>query len=190
LPLADSLGELEAAEGYLAALLAGSATTASLVVGRHGETVGLDGTSKSLGGPADLEWLRFLRANAEVVLTSGKNFRDESYRMPRSADLAVLSRKVGEDALRAELPQRFLVLRSGGYFEALTELHQRGYKRVHIEFGPSGLLELVKVGVPLWISSQYPEGIGKLAESMNLHVEPLVKFEDLHIALGRSAAWQ
>jgi hypothetical protein len=54
--------------------------------------LGPDGTSKSLGGQADFDWFVSVRRRAEVVLTSGKSYVDETYRAPVNAELAVFSR--------------------------------------------------------------------------------------------------
>jgi len=141
----------------LDAMISGFRFTASLVVDRNGSSIGPNGNSQGLGNATDLELLKALRRNSEVVLTSGKTFRADKYRFPSSADLAVLTR----EGVSIAVPEgRRLILLSGGYQRSFEELRD-AYGAVHVEFGEAGIRELSSNGHldALFVSSTSASGV-------------------------------
>lgn len=65
---------------------------ASLVVDIAGNTIGADGTSKTVGNHTDLQLLLALRAKASVIVTTGKTARAEGYKPSRFAPIAFITR--------------------------------------------------------------------------------------------------
>ena len=184
--LTDQFGFFEESNAILfRELAAGFRITASLVCDSTGNTVSSLGSSKGLGNETDLSLLVALRRQAQVVLTSGLTFRADEYRFPMRADLAVLTTKPIEMAVPTG--QRLLVL-SSGYKEAVAQLQAEGYSRIHIEYGVTGIKEIVTGGVldALFLSSRSAEGIAALAESLNL-TPTLIELADLYVGL---VAWQ
>ena len=190
----DSIGEFfpEPAE-YFKALCSGFEITASLVVDKDGLTVNSSGNSKGIGNAVDLALLIALRKNANLVLTSGLTFRNEAYKMPKNADLAVFSRKAidfsgleipeGRDAIAIGAQE------AGSYLEALDACLGRGYKGIHIEFGERGIMELFEHGRidALFISSLHPDGLERFLERM--HFSPVLRIEIQGLNIGL-LAWQ
>lgn len=161
--------------------------TSSLVVGAQGEHKGPDGTSRSLGGKADFEWFVSLRSQAQVILTSGKTFRDESYRKPKSAELAVFSKSATETKVDFEVihlgPQH-----AKSFYEAVEHLKTLGFDRIHCEFGPTGFVSLAqKQIVASLLSSASPDGIECFTTEHNLEYE-LLSSNGLSIARVGSVA--
>lgn len=141
----------------LEALISGFRFTASLVVDPKGSSIGPNGNSKGLGNATDLELLKALRRNSKVVLTSGRTFRADQYRFPSAADLAVLTR----EGVSITVPEdRRLLLLSGGYQSSFEELRD-AYGAVHVEFGETGIRELVSNRYldALFISSTSADGV-------------------------------
>lgn len=165
-------------------LVSGFDITASLVANSNGETVGSDGSSRGLGNATDLTLLKALRRKSDLVLTSGSTFRADEYRFPTSGNLAVLSRtKVSIDVPSG---REFHAL-SEGYVESLVEMKKR-YRRIHVEFGERGILDLVSKGGldALFISSIEQKGVKLLAMRLGVSI---IEFElsDLFVGL---VAWQ
>jgi hypothetical protein len=182
----DSFGSYRlASPSFFKQLVSGFAVTASLVCDEQGRTVSPLGSSKGLGNATDLELLIALRRQANVILTSGATFRADEYRFPRSADLAVLSRQ----SVDIEVPAgRKLHLIASGFGEAIDELLNRQYGRIHVEYGLAGITEVVAKGLldALFLSSKSRDGVQRL--SKNLGVEPtFIELSDLYIGL---VAWQ
>jgi hypothetical protein len=186
--LNDALGTAEVSVSFLAGLVSGDNLTASLVCGPNGEFIGPDGSSTQLGGATDLTWLKALRANAEIAITSGKTFRAENYRMPKTADLAVFT-KAGIDVtgLNPKPGQHFELItpgEAGTFADAIKHLGAIGYRKIHIEFGSSGIAELLASGVKftLWLSSQSEDGIRSACQQLG--VEPIIecKLDDLYLS--------
>jgi hypothetical protein len=141
----DSFGSYRlASPSFFKQLVSGFAVTASLVCDEQGRTVSPLGSSKGLGNATDLELLIALRRQANVILTSGATFRADEYRFPRSADLAVLSRQ----SVDIEVPAgRKFHLIASGFGEAIDELLNRQYGRIHVEYGLAGITEVVAKGL-------------------------------------------
>ncbi len=182
----DSIGSYPTDAGeYFRVLVSGFAVTASLVSDQHGNTVSTDGSSAGLGNDTDRSLLVALRRQSEVILTSGKTFRCDRYRFPKHADLAVLSNQ----GLDISVPDgQKLILSHQGYQQALMDLRSKGYKRVHVEYGITGIRALIEAKAidALLLSSRHKSGVLNLA--MALKVEPiLLELEDLYVGL---VAWQ
>jgi hypothetical protein len=164
--------------------------TCSFVVGDKGQVMSASGDSKGLGNPADLELLKTLRANCEIVLTSGLTARVENYRMPKHADLAIFTKHgVSNLGLKPKAGQKLQLLTPPlvkSYFEALLALKTK-YEAIHVEFGPTGAMA-VRNQVDLFVvSSIHEQGAAAFLEALDL--SPLTSFltEDLFIttAVGR-----
>jgi riboflavin biosynthesis pyrimidine reductase len=166
-------------------LVSGFTITASLVSDESGNTVSSQGSSAGLGNETDLSLLVALRRKSQVILTSGKTFRSDRYKFPKNADLAVLTNQ----DLNIPVPDgQQLILSNLSYQQALSDLMVRGYKRVHVEYGITGIRALLatKSLDALLISSRAETGVLTLARE--LKVEPiLLELEDLYVGL---VAWQ
>jgi riboflavin biosynthesis pyrimidine reductase len=182
----DSIGSYPtAADEDFRELVSGFAITASLVSDQHGKTVSNDGSSTGLGNSTDLSLLVALRRQAQVILTSGKTFRSDRYKFPKQADLAVLTNH--ELDIAAPTGQK-LIVSNLGYQQTLTDLKLSGYKRVHVEYGITGIRALLEAKAldALLLSSRDKSGV--LALALELQVEPiLLELEDLYVGL---VAWQ
>jgi hypothetical protein len=182
----DSIGSYPtAADEYFRELVSGFAITASLVSDQHGNTVSSQGSSAGLGNSTDLSLLVALRRQSQVILTSGKTFISDRYRFPKHADLAVLTNQ--ELDISIPIGQK-LIVSNLGYQQNLTDLMLSGYKRVHVEYGITGIRALLEAKAldALLLSSRDKSGV--LALALELKVEPLLlKLEDLYVGL---VAWQ
>lgn len=166
------------------ALTSGLPLTLSLVVDEFGTTINDQGNSSGIGNQTDLELLKALRLNADVVLTSGKTFRADSYKFPKSADLAVLSRF--EPQIAVPVGRRFSWLRVG-FVESVTDLRAAGYERIQVEYGASGLEALLESNLPLtlFLSSTSAQGLNIFLRKHDLQAWQL-KVNDLFLAV---VAW-
>lgn len=190
----DSIGEFypEPSE-YFIGLTSGFKITASLVVDKNAHTVNLAGNSKGIGNAVDLALLIALRKNAELVLTSGLTFRNDAYKMPKNADLAVFSSQA-TDFSGLVIPEGRNAIwigpqQASDYMEALDVCLGRGYKNIHIEFGERGIRELFENQRidALFISSIYPDGFEGFCEGMGL--SPVIRTEIQGLSVGL-VAWQ
>jgi hypothetical protein len=182
----DSNGSYPTATGeYFRELVSGFAITASLVSDQQGNTVSTEGSSAGLGNSTDLALLAALRRQSQVILTSGKTFRNDRYKFPKHADLAVLTNQ----AVGALAPEgQKLIVSNLGYQKTLTDLILSGYNTVHVEYGITGIRALVESNAldALLLSSRDKPGV--LALAKDLKVEPvLLELEDLYVGL---VAWQ
>ncbi len=182
----DSIGSYPVeADEFFRELTSGFQVTASLVADENGNTVSSEGNSSGLGNSTDLSLLVALRRKSQVILTTGKTFRSDRYKFPKYADLAVLT--IQELKLSAPEGQE-LILSNLGYLQTLTDLRLKGYKRVHVEYGITGISALVKAKAldALLLSSREKSGVLALASELN--VKPLLlALEDLYVGL---VAWQ
>ena len=156
--------------------------TASLVVDDLGSATGPDGTSRGVGNQTDFELLVYLRRRSEVVLTSGLTALRENYKMPKAADLAILTSRSPEDF---DIPsnQANLLFVSGGYIPSFQALRGLGYMRIHTEFGPAGFSALAASNeVDAVLSSLSQAGLEAFCNKQELEVETMLQFEELHIA--------
>ena len=186
LQVTDSLGSYPTdTPSFFKELVSGYSVTASLVADEYGNTVSSLGNSSGLGNATDLSLLIALRRKSQVILTTGKTFRSDQYKFPKLADLAVLTEQVLDISVPAG---QKLIVASGGYHQALLDLQRSDYKRVHIEYGITGVRALLEAKAldALFLSSRSKSGFLALASELN--VEPLViSLEDLYVGL---VAWQ
>ncbi len=164
--------------------------TASLVVSATGSAVSEQGTSKGLGNATDLSLLKWFRNRSEIVLTSGKTAELENYRLPSTAQLAILSRtdriyqSLGQDKTKVIFLENL-----DSFGSAIEELRTRGYERIHCEFGPTGFVDLVNQNLTAgFVSSVDVMGIELFAKEHELLVGTVEEFGgDLLVArlLGR-----
>ena len=178
---------------YFKGFVSGFSLTASLVVDQNGSTVTAAGDSKGIGDSVDLALLIALRRQSELVLTSGLTFRQEVYKMPKNADLAVFSRNP-VDFSGLDLPEGANSFWIGpekaiGYLQALDVCRSLGYEAVHIEFGEQGISELYsqKRIDALFISSVHPAGLERFIARMGY--SPLMRTEISGLSIGL-VAWQ
>jgi len=184
--VSDTFGTYRTANGeYFRELVSGFSITASLVSDVAGNTVSSEGSSTGLGNETDLSLLVAMRRKSQVILTSGKTYRSDRYKFPKNADLAVLTNQ----DMDISIPDgQQLILSNLGYQQALSDLVVRGYKRVHVEYGITGIRALLesKSLDALLLSSRAESGV--LALGRELEVEPiLLQLEDLYVGL---VAWQ
>jgi len=160
--------------------------TASLVVDEVGSHIGPDGTSKSLGGESDFELLMLFRKRAGTVLTTGLTARTENYRLPSSALLVILTRSSAE-----KLPKQLQdkQVRLIGNETALTpaesvqELVTSSPTPIHIEFGPTALIETLRSrsDVRAFVSSEYETGAVAFMSKWNLYPVGAFRFKNLYV---------
>jgi riboflavin biosynthesis pyrimidine reductase len=159
-----------------------------LVCSPSGEFVDSSGSSKDLGGQVDKLWLGALRSGVDVVLTSGRTFRAEQYRMPKRADLAVLSRlSVDQSNLVLSEGQSVIEFTDSDYAKAAVELANNGLKRIHIEFGPTGISALVQSAFEfnLWLSGLSDTAVELGARKLGLEAQIIARVDGLSIARAR-----
>lgn len=181
----DAFGSFTApAADYFSHLVSGFAITASLVCDESGNTISSNGSSTGLGNDTDLALLIALRRQAQVIVTSGKTLRADNYRFPKFADLAVLtSHKV--DIVAPEGQK--LILSSSGYVQMINDLSRSDYTRMHVEYGVTGIKELIAKNAldALLLSSKRLSGVEALAGE--LKVSPIIiQLDDLYVGL---VAW-
>lgn|GEM_PF-245876 len=191
--IADSLGTLEQQElSYLSAVLAGFNVTASLVVDSSGSTVNENGNSRGIGGAMDLELLKCLRRQAQIVYTSGKTARAEGEIRPKKKDLAVLSRKPSTDTYGAGTGKVFNMgplsgpgLEAHSVEQGLKILRGKDYQKIHCEFGIAGSFELLdkKALDVLVISCEAGSGATKFAQDNNLGIAAQFGVEELTVLM-------
>ena len=149
--------------------------TASLVVSPTGSAVSTNGTSRGLGNETDLALLKWFRARSQIVLTSGKTAELENYRYPSRTELAILSRSQRNyDSLAKDREKVLFLSGVETYLQAIDELTNLGFQRIHCEFGPSGFVDLVNEGkVDGFVSSVEASGIERFAQLHNLSAAKL-----------------
>ena len=161
--------------------------TCSFVVGEDGQVVDDQGGSKGLGNQTDLELLKALRANAEVVLTSGLTARVEEYRMPRHADLAIFTRRgVAGLNLKPKAGQKLQILTPplvNSYREAIDAVRSK-YATIHVEFGPAGARAIKDQIEVFVISSVHESGLSKFLAELELTETDRFFTPDLFITLA------
>ena len=87
----------------------------SLVISLDGQLCGPDGSSRSISGPEDLEWLRVLRASSDAVVTGASTAAREQYKPIRVPERYAEVRKQHGLAEHPEL----VILRSSDDFDAI-----------------------------------------------------------------------
>lgn len=96
--------------------------TLSLVLSLDGQLCGPDGSSRSISGPEDLEWLRRLRAASDAVIVGAATAAAEGYRDIRIRPEFAPARAA---AGMAEHPQLVILHRSDIFSEVLQEVGSR-----------------------------------------------------------------
>ncbi len=172
----------------LQALISVAKLTTCLVVDKHGSSVNAFGNSAGIGNESDLALLRFIRAQSEIVLTSGKTARADDIRMPRAADLAIFT-AAGVQSLRLEPKgDQSLVLigseQATNYLEALSHIRNLGYQNIQIEFGISGLSEVLQEIDVCVISGQDRAGVELFLEQQQIIPSQWFELKDLFVAVG------
>lgn len=187
--LLDPLGSATVSSGILDSFVSGASISASLVVSDQGLFSGEHGTSKTLSDPVDKLWLSALRRHSQIVLTSGKTFRVEQYRMPKTADLAVLTTKELDTSRLEPRPEQSLhLLKSSASFEgSITDLQAVGYTRIHVEFGPTGIKALLasELRFTLFLSGPSFEALELAAKNLGAKASQLCVVDGLHLAKAR-----
>jgi hypothetical protein len=148
----------------LAALVAESFDSAlvhSIALDSAGNYYGEDQSSKSISDASDNEWLMFLRSKADLIVTSGKTFRAESYRQSRFCPIVVISRTVSQtiDSDTSRFPISFSTL------EDCIDLIKRSGK-VLLESGPNLAVELASRGKDIVIALSCPRAISEIEIEM------------------------
>ncbi len=147
----DSFGEISTSDSlfrfYLQGLTSGIQVTASLV-SRSGQALDSKSGSSTISWPEDKQLLAALRRNAELVLTTGATARAENLRMPKSAKLAVISNSGDLSGTRLDPTDPNLMILSGhgDSSEYIDHLASLGYKRMHVEYGPSTMVRALGSG--------------------------------------------
>ena len=161
----------------LEGLIRAASITSSFVVDSEGAVATPAGSSLGIGNPTDKKLLSALRANAQIVLTSGQTARADNYRMPKTADLAILTRTGVEDLNLVPKPgQELHILGTevGGFVGALKHMQAIGYERIHVEYGPTGFAQAQPLIDLVVVSGIEEAGVQKFAESNSL--TPKTKF--------------
>ena len=148
----------------LAALVAESFDSAlvhSIALDSAGNYYGEDQSSKSISDASDNEWLMFLRSKADLIVTSGKTFRAESYRQSRFCPIVVISRTVSQtiDSDTSRFPIFFSTL------EDCIDLIKRS-RKVLLESGPNLAVELASRGKDIVIALSCPRAISEIEIEM------------------------
>ena len=151
-------------DDQLAALVAESFDSAlvhSIALDSAGNYYGEDQSSKSISDASDYEWLMFLRSKADLIVTSGKTFRAESYRQSRFCPIVVISRTVSQtiDSDTSRFPISFSTL------EDCIDLIKRSGK-VLLESGPNLAVELASRGKDIVIALSCPRAISEIEIEM------------------------
>lgn len=153
------------------------------MVGSQGEVANPEGGSSGIGNTTDKKLLGALRANAEIVLTSGKTARLERYRMPKSADLAIFTNQgVEELCLTPSPPQQLIVFgqeHAVSFSDAIDYLKTIGYQRIHLEFGPTGYVSCTSRIEKTFLSSIGRVGLERFCKVFGLSPEQEFDLGDL-----------
>jgi riboflavin biosynthesis pyrimidine reductase len=105
-----------------------------MVAGSDGSFVDTKGSSRGISNNLDRDLLIHLRTLSDIVVTGGATARLEQYRKPKTASLAIISRRHVEisDAIALTPPESSQVA-----VWSLQELRRLGFNRVLLEVGPS-----------------------------------------------------
>ena len=108
--------------------------------------------------------------------------------MPKRADLAVLSRlSVDQSNLVLREGQSVIEFTDSDYAKAAVELANNGLKRIHIEFGPTGISALVQSAFEfnLWLSGLSDTAVELGARKLGLEAQIIARVDGLSIARAR-----
>lgn len=157
---------------------------ATLVSNEYGLIVGQEGNSSGIGNQVDLQLLMALRSKADVICTTGRTARAESYKASRFAPLAFLTKS--RDSL-AEIPA---VVEPGSHENIFLEPHDRldAFNWANTELKNMGLTAILFEGGPssleaLWLAdmpAQLVFSIANCKEAENV---------DILAILGKALPW-
>lgn len=191
--ITDSLGAFEQPDhSYLSGSVSGFNVTASLVVDALGSTLGAFGNSRGIGGSMDLQLLKSLRRQTQIVYTSGKTARAEGDIRPKKKDLAVLSRAVTSETYGSGIgkvlslgPASVPGLDARSVIHGLEILKKKGYQKIHCEFGIEGTFELLEKNAldVLVISCEDGDGANRFTQHHNFAIAAKFKIERLTVLL-------
>lgn len=122
-----------------------AAVTLSLVISLDGQLCGRDGSSRSISGPEDLEWLRRLRASVATVIVGAATAEAERYQPIVSRPEYVPAREAAGLAANPDL----VIIRRTDDFAAV--LHGAG-TRVLLEAGVRLHTALADAVDRVWLS--------------------------------------
>lgn len=108
----------------------------NLVQGQDGVTADPSGSSRGISNPDDRQLLLHLRTLADVVLTDGETARLERYKVPKTSDLAVFTRK-GYVPEPGNSNHRLIEISDETLAGAVDVLKTLGYRRILLEAGPN-----------------------------------------------------
>lgn len=151
-------------DGQLAGLVAESFDSAlvhSIALDSAGNYYGEDQSSKSISDASDNEWLMFLRSKANLIVTSGKTFRAESYRQSRFCPIVVISRTVSQtiDSDTSRFPISFSTLE-----DCIDLIKLSG--NVLLESGPNLAVELASRGKDIVMALSCPRALSEIEIEM------------------------
>ena len=118
------------------------AVRANLVQGGGGTFVDANGSSRGISNDQDRARLLQLRQLCDVLVTDGETARLENYGVPKSCDLAVITKR-GFTPRQSDTEHHYIELNLSPAI-AIAELEQRGYKSILLEVGPALLTEIFK----------------------------------------------
>jgi hypothetical protein len=142
---------------FVECIPAWSGWLATIVSNEVGLLVGQDGNSKGIGNQVDLQLLMALRSKTDVICTTGRTARAESYKASRFAPLAFLTKS------SESLSQIPAVVEPGShenifiepstdidpFIWANTVFNNMGLKSILFEGGPSSLEHLWLADLPV-----------------------------------------
>ena len=108
----------------------------NLVQGPGGVIADETGSSRGISNSDDRKLLLHLRTLADVVLTDGETARLERYKIPKTSDLAVFTRK-GYVPEPGTSEHRLIEIADESIAHAVDVLKTLGYQRILIEAGPN-----------------------------------------------------
>ncbi|MEY4275598.1 MAG: hypothetical protein RIS26_61 [Actinomycetota bacterium] len=105
-----------------------------MVISGSGYTRDVSGSSRGISNDLDRKLIGHLRAISDVVVTGGATARAENYTKPKSAELAIITRKVNvvEESIKLSPPADALL---GTW--TINQLHEHGFSKILLETGPS-----------------------------------------------------
>lgn len=163
-------------------LLSAGEVTASLVVDEGGNSKSAEGNSRGIGNATDLEFLLWLRARSQIVLTSGITAEAENYKYPANSELAVLSNSKRHYPRLAESLDKVRFISNSSFSEAVRKLQEQGFKRIQTEFGETGFQALACDQIDCFLSSKSRAGIKQFLERTGLVAKETFDLSELQIA--------
>ena len=150
---------------------------ANFVQGANGRLADEAGSSRGISNPTDLQRLLELRVLSDILVTDGKTARLEQYKIPKSTDLAVITRR-GYTPRASVSSHRYLELRQSPE-AAIGHLIELGYQRILLELGPKVFAEIVKAGIPVELCLTNTGGSDPQLDKLGIGSAELV-FQETH----------